>query len=137
VTIALTTLHAALGLAVIAASLFAVVARTPERIRRRISLMTAVVLFQTAIGDALYPRYLTSAKPVLQTLAAGSRSVADIFDVKEHLAFVVLVLTLGAFVLTRREPKPTTTVRVLVGSAHGASILVAALGLACASVRTP
>ncbi len=99
--------------------------------------LLAVVAAQTAVGDLLYPMYLRRAKPALRVLAAGSRSAADVFDVKEHLAFFALVLTIGVFALTRTEPKPTALVRVLFGSAHGAIVIVAVLGLVVASLKTP
>ena len=80
---------------------------------------------------------MRTTKPALRALSAGSRSVADVFEVKEHLAFLALVLALGAFVLSRRDPRATPLLRVLFGSAHGAIVLTATLGLVVASLRTP
>ena len=88
-------------------------------------------------GRPLYTFYLKSTKPVLKDFASGGRSVADAFDVKEHLAFLALVMATGAFVLTRNRPKPTSLVRVLVSGAHGAVVLTAAIGLIVPSIKTP
>jgi ABC-type sulfate transport system permease component len=101
------------------------------------SALAAIVIAQTVVGNVLYPHYLRNAKPTLQALAAGARSAADVFEVKEHLAFVALVLALGAFAATRRDPRPTVFVRSLFGAAHGAILLVAVLGLVVASLKTP
>ncbi len=131
-------LHGLLALTSIVASVLGVLARMPARARAMASYLLASVTLQTFVGDLLlYPLYLRSAKPVLQTLAGGSRSAADVFEIKEHLAFFVLALTIGVYVVTRREPKPTVFVRVLFGCTHGAIILVATLGLVVASLRTP
>jgi hypothetical protein len=137
VTVALLVVHAVLGLTALVASVLGVQARTPARARWVASLLVGAVVLQTLAGDVLYPAYLRTAKPVLAALAAGSRSGADLFDVKEHLAFFALALTLGAFVQTRTDPKPTPLLRVLFGGAHAAIVLVATLGLAVASLRTP
>lgn len=137
VTVALLVTHATLALAAITASILGVVARTPARLRRMATWLFGAVVAQTLVGDVLYPFYLREAKPVLAKLSAGSRSVADVFDVKEHLAFFALVLAVGVFVLTRREPRATPFVRMLFGCAHGAVIVVAILGAVVASVATP
>ena len=129
--------HAALGVAAITISILCVQARTATRARALSTWLLGVVAAQTVVGDVLYPAYIVRAKPLLKALAAGSRSVADVFEVKEHLAFFVLVFALGAFVLARREPKPTALLRVLFGCAHGLIILVAVLGLVVASVKMP
>jgi hypothetical protein len=136
-TTALLVLHAFLAITSAIASVLGVQARTPERVRSMASVLLASVSSQTVVGDVLYPIYLRSAKPALRAMSAGSRSVADLFEIKEHLAFFALVSTIGVFVITRREPKPTAVVRVLFGSAHGMIVIVATLGLALASVRTP
>lgn len=136
-TVTLLVLHAILALTSVIASVLGVQARTPERVRSMASLLLASVVSQTLVGDVLYPIYLRNAKPALLALSAGSRSAADIFEVKEHLAFFALVLTVGAFALSRSEPKPTTFLRVLFSGAHGTIVLVATLGLVVASLRTP
>jgi hypothetical protein len=136
-TVALLALHACLALAALTTSVLGVQARSPERARAMASLLLTSVGVQTVVGDVLYPMYLRNAKPALRALSAGSRSVADVFEVKEHLAFLALVLALGAFVVTRTEPKPTTFLRALFGGAHGAIALTATLGLVIASLRTP
>ncbi len=92
---------------------------------------------QTTVGDVLYPIYLRTAKPTLRGFSAGSRSVADVFDVKEHLAFFALVLAIAAFVLTRTEPKPTPLLRVLFEYSRRGVILVAALGFVVWSIKAP
>jgi hypothetical protein len=136
-TVALLIVHAILALTAATVSVLGVQARTPERVRSVGSWLLGAVGLQTAVGDVLYPIYLRTAKPALRALSAGSRSAADIFEVKEHLAFLALVLAIGAFVVSRSEPKPTIFVRVLFGGAHGAIVLVATLGLVVASLRTP
>ncbi len=136
-TLAIGIVHAVLAASAVVASLLAVMARTPARIRSRVSVSACIVVLQTIVGDAFYLPYLRSAKPVLLGLKSTGRSVADLFDVKEHLAFVVLATTLGAVLLVREEAKSTNVLRVLLGTAHGGTVLVAALGLACASIRTP
>jgi hypothetical protein len=136
-TVTLLLLHAILALTAVTVSVLGVQARSPERVRLMALLLLAAVVAQTTVGDVLYPMYLRTAKPALRALSAGARSAADLFEVKEHLAFFALVLSLGAFVLSRTEPKPTTLVRVLFGGAHGLIVLVATLGLAVASMRTP
>jgi hypothetical protein len=136
-TFALLLLHGVLALGAVVVSVLGVQARSAERVRAMAALLLAVVVSQTVVGDVIYPLYLRTAKPVLRALTAGARSPAELFDVKEHLAFVALALALGAFVVSRTEPKPTLFVRVLLGGAHGAIVLVAVLGLAVASMRTP
>jgi hypothetical protein len=127
-----------LAATVVVASVLAVQARSVERFRRSVSMLLAALVAQTLAGDLLYPTYLRRAKPILRALSAGSRSAADVFDVKEHLALLALVLTLGAFFAARGEGvKVGPFLRVLVGSAHGAIILVAALGLVVASLKQP
>jgi hypothetical protein len=130
-------LHAALATTAIIASVLGVQARTPERVRSMGAWLLGAVGAQVAVGGVLYPTYLRTAKPALAGLSAGSRSASEIFEVKEHLAFVALVLALGAFVVSRSEPKPTPFVRLLFGGAHGAIVIVATLGLVVASLRTP
>ncbi len=112
-------------------------ARTAARARSLASALCAAVVAQTIVGDVIYPAYLERAKPVLKTLAAGSRSLAEAFDVKEHLAFLALAGALGVFVLTRTAPKPTALVRTLFGCTHAAIVVVAILGIVVASVKTP
>jgi hypothetical protein len=136
-TTVLLTLHGLLALVAVTVSVLAVQARTPERVRATASFLLGALGAQTVVGDVLYPLYLRTAKPALRALSAGSRSVAEVFEIKEHLAFVALVLALGAFVVSRREPKPTALLRVLFGGAHGAIVLTATLGLVVASLRTP
>lgn len=130
-------LHATLAAGAVVASVLGVQARTSDRARLMATILLATVTAQTVVGDVLYPIYLRSAKPTLRTFSDGARSVADVFDVKEHLAFFALVFSIGAFILTRKEPKPTIFLRVLFGGAHGAIVLVAALGLVVASIKTP
>lgn len=134
---ALLTVHATLAATAIIVSVLGVQARSVARARRAATALLATVIAQTFVGDFLYPLYLQHTKPRLQMLAAGSRSVADAFDVKEHLAFFTLVLAIGAFALTRVDPKPGPLSRTLFGCAHGSIILVAALGLVVASIGTP
>jgi hypothetical protein len=130
--------HGLLAAAVVIASVFAVQARSLERFRRYVSILLATLVAQTLAGDVLYPTYLRNAKPVLRAHSAGSRTAADVFDVKEHLAFLALVLTFGAFFGARGEGvKVGPFLRTLVGSAHGAIVLVAALGLVVASLKQP
>ena len=129
--------HALLALTALTVSVLGVQARSPERARAMANWLLLVVASQTALGYVIYPFYLRSAKPALRALSAGARSAADIFEVKEHLAFIALVLAIGAFAVTRREPRPTPFVRVLFGGAHAAIVLVATLGLVVASLRTP
>jgi hypothetical protein len=136
-TTALLILHALLGTAAIVVSLLGVQARAPEKTRSLASVLLGVVALQTVAGDVLYPIYLRTAKPALRALSAGSRTAAEIFEVKEHLAFLALVFVIGAFVLTRTEPRPNPLLRVLFGCAHGTIIVVAVLGLVVASLRTP
>jgi hypothetical protein len=136
-TVAVLLLHTILAITAITVSVLGVQARSSERVRLMASLLLATVVSQTIVGDVLYPIYLRTAKPALRALSAGSRSVADLFDVKEHLAFFALALSVGVFAVSRTEPKPTTFVRVLFGGAHGIIVLVATLGLAVASMRTP
>lgn len=133
----LLVVHGTLALSALVASILGVQARTPERARQAATWLLATVGSQTVIGDVLYPAYLQPVKPVLQAMSAGGRSAADIFEVKEHLAFLALVTAIGAFVITRREARPTPFVRVLFGGAHAAIVLVATLGLVVASLRTP
>jgi hypothetical protein len=137
VSLLLLVVHTVLAGAAIVVSILGVQSRTAARARRMATALFATVAVQSLVGDVLYPIYLSRAKPLLVRLEAGSRSVADVFDVKEHLAFFALVFSIGVFVLTRTEPKPTTFHRLLFGCAHGAIVLVAALGLVVASVRTP
>jgi hypothetical protein len=136
-TALLLVVHAALALSAITISILGVQARRSDRSRSLAAWLLAVVGTQTIVGDVLYPTYLRTAKPALRMLTAGARSAADIFEVKEHLAFVALACAIGAFVITRTEPKPDALVRVLFGSAHGAIVLVAVLGLVVASLRLP
>lgn len=129
--------HAFFALVAITVSILGVQARTPERARTMGLWLFAAVGAQTVLGDFLYPFYLRSVKPVLGAMVAGRRSAAEIFEVKEHLAFFALVLATAAFAVTRSEPRPTPFVRVLFGGAHAAIVLVATLGLVVASLRTP
>lgn len=136
-TLLLLAVHAALGFTAVTVSILGVVTKTPARMRTMATWLFITVVTQTLVGDVLYPIYLRDVKPILATLSAGSRSVADIFDVKEHLAFFALVLAIGVFVLTRTEPRPTPFLRTLFGCAHGAVVVVGVLGLVVASVGTP
>jgi len=130
--------HGGLALLLVVVSVLAVQARTTERLKRTTSVLLALVLAQTVVGDVLYPIYLRAAKPSLRVLEAGSRSVADVFEVKEHLAFFALVLALGACLVARQgRAQPGPLVRVLVAGAHAAIVLVATLGLVVASMRLP
>ncbi len=129
--------HTVLATASVTVSVLGVQAKTSARSRLVAGWLFAAVAAQTVVGALLYPVYLRRTKPVLRQLVAGARSVADVFDVKEHLAFVALTLTIGVFVLTRAEPKPSPLVRVLFGSAHAAIVVVAVLGLVVASLRAP
>jgi hypothetical protein len=137
VTVLLLIFHATLALVTIVVSVLGVQARTATRARAVSTALLVVVGAQTVAGDLLYPIYITHAKPTLKALAAGSRSVAEVFEVKEHLAFFALVFTIGAFVLTRGEPKPTPLLRLLFGCVHGVVVVVTVLGLVVASVKTP
>ncbi len=136
-TILLLLVHATLALSAITVSVLGVQARRSDRSRSLAGWLLGIVAAQTLVGDVIYPIYLRTAKPALRAMAAGARSAADIFEVKEHLAFIALACALGAFVITRTEPKPDTFLRVLFGSAHGAIVLVAVLGLVVASLRLP
>ena len=118
-------------------SVLGAAARSAARVRVLSSALCAAVVAQTMVGDVLYPAYIEHAKPVLETLSAGSRSLADAFEVKEHLAFFALASALGLFVLTRTASKPTALVRTLFACTHAAIILAAVLGLVVASVKTP
>ena len=129
--------HVALAAAAVIVSMLGVQARTAARARRAATALLVTVVAQTFVGDFLYPLYLEHTKPRLQMLASGARSVADVFDVKEHLAFFTLVLAIGAFSLTRTDSKPGPLLRVMFGCAHGGIILVAALGLVVASIGAP
>ena len=130
-------LHGALGLSAVVVSVLCVQARRSDRTQRLGAWLVAVVGAQVSVGAVLYPFYLRRAKPALLGLVAGGRSAADIFEVKEHLAFIALACALGAYVVTRSEPKPDLFVRTLFGCAHGAIIIVAVLGLVVASLRLP
>jgi hypothetical protein len=130
-------IHATLAGTAITISIIGVVTKASERIRRLASLLFVTVIMQTVVGDVIYPIYLARTKPVLVTLNAGSRSIADIFDVKEHLAFFALVLVIGLFALTRASAKPTPLVRTIFGCVHGCIVLTAVLGAVVASVRMP
>jgi hypothetical protein len=136
-TIALLIGHGVLAALAIVISILGVQTRVPERARKLATWLLVVVGLQTALGDVLYPIYVVHAKPVLATLHAGARSVADLFDVKEHLAFFALVFTLSVFVLSRSQRRTGPLLRVLFGCAHGSIVLVAVLGLAVASVKLP
>ncbi len=129
--------HALIGSAAIVASVLGVQAWRADRSKRIAGWLFAVVGVQTVIGDVLYPLYLRGAKPALRAMAAGSRSAADVFEVKEHLALLALVRAAGVFVVTRKEPKPDLVVRTLFGCTHGAIVIVAVLGLVVASLRLP
>ena len=134
-TSVLLVLHALLASAAVVLSILGVQARRSDRSKRIASWLLAAVGAQTVIGDVLYPSYLREAKPLLKAMVAGSRSAADIFEVKEHLALLALVCTVGAFVVTRKEPKPDFVVRTLFGCAHGTLIIIAVLGLVVASLH--
>ena len=133
----LLVIHATLACAAITLSILGVVTKTTERIRRLAGCLFAAVGLQTLIGDVIYPFYLVRTKPILVTLHAGSRSVADIFDVKEHFAFFALVLVIGLFAITRASAKPTSLVRTIFGCAHGCIVIVTVLGAVVASMRMP
>lgn len=131
--------HGLLAAGLVVASVFAMRARQAERMRRATAVLLALVVAQTVAGAVLYPTYLRDVKPALVALHAGSRPVADAFEVKEHFAFFALVLTLGAFLAARRvgSGEVGPILRVLVGGAHAATMIVAILGLVVASVRLP
>lgn len=133
----LLVLHGGAALALVVVSVLAVQARSAERLKRLSSILFALVVTQTIAGDVLYPLYLRTAKPALRALEAGGRTPADLFEVKEHLAFFALVLAIGAFVSTRSAANPGPLPRTLVAGTHAAIVTVAILGLAVASLRLP
>ena len=130
--------HGGLAAALVIVSVFTVRARSAERLRKTTSLLLCLLAAQTVLGYVLYPLYLREVKPALHALNAGARSVADIFEVKEHLAFFALAMTLGAFYAARDEVgEAGPIVRVLVAGAHAAIVIVVTLGLVVASMRLP
>ena len=73
--------------------------------------------------------------PMLQRIYGTAWETRD--ALKEHLAFLALVLALGSFFMARSERTPGPLTRVLVASTHAAIVLVATLGLVVASLRLP
>jgi uncharacterized PurR-regulated membrane protein YhhQ (DUF165 family) len=76
------------------------------------------------------PRHVWSRK-------LGAPWFGSASDLVAALSFFALAFAIGAFVLARREPKPTALLRVLFGCAHALIIFVAVLGLVVASVKMP
>ncbi len=134
-TTTILTLHAVLGILSVVTSVFAVKSRAPAALRRWTGRLFFVLCAQEALGDALYPTYLRVAKPALVLLTTGSRSAADLFDVKEHLAFFALVLGAGAAVAARDSAGPIA--RTLTTLTHATIVLTATLGLAVSSLKLP
>jgi len=129
--------HGLLAFAALVVSILGVRARVADQARRFGTALFTVVATQSLLGYVMYPRYVASAKPALQALSTGARSVADVFEVKEHLAFCALVLTIGAFIVSRSPDKPGALSRVLFGGAHATIVIVVVLGLVAASIKMP
>jgi hypothetical protein len=135
------TIHGHLGvLAAVALVHPAVLLRrgaAPSRgARWAIALSTALVTLAFSAGIAIYPHYRSAVRRPLFALrpAAGW-----LFETKEHLAFAVLSLALGAAVCALAAPRDAAALRraaaAQFAAAAGLCALVAALGSFVASVR--
>ena len=137
-------LHAVLGFAAVFSashlavySVLALRGRSASGLRglRRFSwIAPAAVAPQFALGLLLYPAYRVQVRAA--DLDRNAPFVAQLFDFKEHLALLALVLVLGAALLARlifRDDANATNLRPALAalSSAGAALLwaVALLGL--------
>lgn len=99
-------------------------------------LTTALVTFAFATGIALYDDYRTVVK---RDLFLEDPTAGLLFETKEHIAWAVLVLTLGAGALTALAPTESKHMRksaaLMYAVAAGVCIVTVALGTYVAAVR--
>ncbi len=137
---ALLLVHAVLGFAAVfsathlaAYALLALRGKGASGLRRFSWIAPLLVAPQFALGLALYPAYRVHVRAA--DFDRNAPFVAQLFDFKEHLAFLGLILVLGAALLSRftlREPNDTGLRPALAAlSCSGAVLLwaVALLGL--------
>lgn len=128
--------HAVLGFtAVFAAThhaahaVLAALARTQARALRRFGwIAPASILAQAVTGLAIYPAYRVNVRAA--DLERSAPIVVQLFDLKEHLAALALVLVIGA-ALAGRQSEERTQWPVAALSCTGAAFLwtAAVIGL--------
>jgi hypothetical protein len=103
--------------------------------RWAIGLTTAVTLAAFGLGVGIYEQYRATVK---REVFAASRTVGFLFETKEHVAYAVAALALGAGVAALLAPPEAVAVRRAAAAAYAAGALlclvVAALGTFVASV---
>jgi hypothetical protein len=110
----------------------------PLNRRNRWSVALTAVVATLAFGSGLfiYPHYTSGVK---QDLFYDSARAGLLFETKEHLAFVVICLTLGGAVAAWIAPPGATALRraaaLLFSLAFGLCLVTAGLGTYVASVR--
>ncbi len=109
--------------------------------RWSVGLTALVTSVAFGLGLSIYEDYRATVK---RRLFAFSREAGWAFETKEHLAFAVITLTLGAtvaaFATARQRTPEARRIRRMAGAAYGAAALVClvvvALGTYVASMRS-
>lgn len=118
---------AMLGLALLVHPLVLLVRGDAPR-ARRVMLPTALLLVAaTLLGWWIYPDYRSEIKPLLRVTEAAR---VPLFEIKEHLAWLAVVLTLGAAgLLASGVAEAEAGARALLMAAVACGLLTAALGV--------
>ncbi|MAQ18372.1 MAG: hypothetical protein CMN30_26685 [Sandaracinus sp.] len=105
--------------------------------RWSVGLTAAITSAAFALGLSIYEPYRDQVK---RRLFAHARDAGWLFETKEHLAFAVIALTLGATVAAFAAPRDDRRLRRWAAGAYAAAALlcfvVVALGTYVASLRT-
>lgn len=105
--------------------------------RLSVILTGIVTAIAFALGLALYDDYRATVR---RTLFERAPEVGNLFETKEHLAWAVLCLTLGATTAALLAPRESKRVRQSAAVAYAAAavlaIVVASLGTYVASVAS-
>ena len=105
--------------------------------RWSVGLTALVTCGAFGLGLLLYEPYRAQVK---RRLFAYSRDAGWLFETKEHLAFAVIALTLGATAAALLTPRDDARTRRLAAAAYAAAALlcfvVAGLGTYVASLRS-
>jgi len=104
--------------------------------RWSVGLSTALTLAVTGFGIWIYGAYRRDLKP---TLVREHFDAAMLFETKEHLAFVVLALALGAGIAAFMAPREAQDARRLAARVYAVAtalaLVTAALGTYVASIQ--
>ncbi|MEM6961120.1 MAG: hypothetical protein AAF355_16030 [Myxococcota bacterium] len=98
---------------------------------------TGLVVTTFALGSAIYPSYRETLK---RPLAYEYPLVANLFETKEHIAFMVTALSVSACICALSAPKKAHLMRKLAAHTYAAAafacLIAFVLGVVVASFRS-